>query len=62
MTRGRKPLPQAKREKIELRVTPEEKALIRRAADRFNLSVSAYLLGLAFSATPAKPDGADNRR
>lgn len=32
---------------INIRVTAWEKAMIKRRADRLNLSVSAYLVGLA---------------
>lgn len=44
---GRPKLPNAKREKIDLRVTTEQKATLRAAADKAGLPLATWIIEIA---------------
>jgi uncharacterized protein (DUF1778 family) len=59
MARGRKPSPDSKHEKIELRVNREQKATLQAAAKRAGLPTATWIIALALEAARTQPNGAD---
>lgn len=59
MARGRKPSPDSKHEKIELRVNRAQKAALQAAAQRAGLPTATWIIALALEAARAQTTGAD---
>jgi uncharacterized protein (DUF1778 family) len=56
---ARPTLPDAKREKIELRVNREQKTVLQAAAKRVGLPTATWIIALALEAARAQTTGAD---